>query len=374
MVKMSSLGDVIHTLPALTDAARALPGIRFDWAVEEAFAEIPAWHPAVDRVIPVAIRRWRKRPLKNFTGPEWRRVCNALRSHHYDAVIDAQGLLKSAFIARLVTATRCGMDKHSVRERLATLAYHRKISVPREMHAVERIRLLFARALNYPLPAEPGDYCLRDGLRDGLRGGLPDKLTPAGKELPPGLLFFHSTARAEKLWPEDHWVELAALATQQGYTIWLPWGSDGEWERAERIAGLHNASHHNSGHHFTSHSNAGQNPQVQVLPRLDLIGLARMLLQVSGAVAVDTGLGHLSAALDVPTVSLYGPTRTELIGAYGRNQVHLQSPVGAEDTGDPLAMMRSITATAVWRELQAILPGATFPGVGCPASIQPGSD
>jgi len=363
---MSSLGDVIHTLPALTDAAHAVAGIRFDWVVEEAFAEIPAWHPAVEQVIPVAIRRWRKRPLKNFTGPEWRQARNALRRQHYDAVIDAQGLLKSAFIARLVNATRYGMDKHSVRERLATLAYHRKIPVPREMHAVERIRLLFARALNYPLPAEPPDY--------GLRKCLPDKLAPAGQELPPGLLFFHGTARAEKLWSEDHWIELAALATQQGYTVWLPWGSDEERERAERIAGHHNASYQNTHHSNDRHSNARKDGQVQVLPRLDLIGLARMLLQVSGAVAVDTGLGHLSAALDVPTVSLYGPTRTALIGAYGRNQVHLQSPVGAEDTGDPLAMMRSITATAVWRELQAILPGATFPGVGRPASIQPGSD
>ncbi len=355
MVKMSSLGDVIHTLPALTDAARALPGIRFDWVVEEAFAEIPAWHPAVDQVIPVAIRRWRKRPLKNFTGPERRRARNALRRQHYDAVIDAQGLLKSAFIVRLVKATRYGMDKHSVRERLAALAYQHKIPVPRDMHAVERIRVLFARALNYPLPTGPGDYCLRDSLR----GGLPDKLAPAGQELPPGLLFFHGTARAEKLWPEDHWIELAALAAQQGYTVWLPWGSDEERQRAERIAGRHNS---------------GQNPAVQVLPRLDLRGLTGMLLQVSGAVAVDTGLGHLSAALDVPTVSLYGPTRTELIGAYGRNQVHLQSPVGAQDTSDPLAMMKSITATVVWRELQAILPGAIFPGVGRPASIQPESD
>jgi heptosyltransferase-1 len=356
VVKMSSLGDVIHTLPALTDAARAVAGIRFDWVVEEAFAEIPAWHPAVDQVIPVAIRRWRKRPLKNFTGPEWRRARNALRSQHYDAVIDAQGLLKSAFIARLVNATRCGMDKHSARERLAALAYQHKIPVPREMHAVERIRLLFARALNYPLPTEPGDYCLRDGLRSG----LPDNLIPAGKELPPGLLFFHGTARAEKLWHEDHWIELATLATQRGYTVWLPWGSEKERERAERIAG---------------HSNDRQNRhQVQVLPRLDLLGLAGMLLQVSGAVAVDTGLGHLSAALDVPTVSLYGPTRTGLIGAYGRNQVHLQSPVGAVDTRDPLAMMRSITASVVWRELLAILPGVVVPGVRRPATIQPGSD
>ncbi len=102
VVKMSSLGDVIHTLPALGDAATAIPGIRFDWVVEEAFAEVPGWHPAVDRVIPVAIRRWRKNPLKGFAGPEWRGARTALRESHYDAAIDAQGLLKSAFITRLV--------------------------------------------------------------------------------------------------------------------------------------------------------------------------------------------------------------------------------------------------------------------------------
>ena len=335
VVKLSSLGDVIHTLPALSDAAEALPGICFDWVVEEDFAEVPAWHPAVDRVIPIAIRRWRKRPLKSFRGPEWRRARTALRRHHYDAVIDAQGLLKSALVARQVRATRYGMDRHSVRERLATSFYHHKIQVPRDMHAVERIRLLFARALNYRLPQGPGDYGVRENL------ALP------GREIPPGLLFFHGTARAEKLWPEAHWVELAKLATEQGYAIWLPWGTALERERAERIA-----------------SASGQASTVQVLPRLDLLGLSGMLLQVSAAVAVDTGLGHLSAALDVPTVSLYGPTRISLIGAYGRNQVHVQSPLGVADTSDPLAMMRSITAAAVWRELQTVLPGLNQPGSG----------
>ena len=269
VVKMSSLGDVIHTLPALSDAARAIPGISFDWVVEEAFAEIPGWHPSVDKVIRVAIRRWRKRPFRDFRGPEWRRARDALRCHHYDAVIDAQGLLKSAVITRLVKAPRYGMDSQSVRERFAALAYHHRIHVPREMHAVERIRLLFARALNYPLPDGPGDY------------GLRENLVRSTQELAPGLLFFHGTARAEKLWPEDHWIELIALATGQGYSVWLPWGSELERERAQRLAG---------------HREAGQVPVVKVLPRLDLLGLATMLLQASGAVAVDTGLGHLSAA------------------------------------------------------------------------------
>lgn len=323
LVKMSSLGDVIHTLPALTDAARAIPGIRFDWVVEEAFAEIPGWHPAVDQVIPIALRRWRKRPIKNFGGPEWRRCKAALRKKHYDAVIDAQGLLKSAFVARLVRAPRYGMDKASAREKLASRAYHHRINVSPDLHAVERIRILFSRSLKYPLPTERGDY------------GVRAELQRDSQKKPSGLLFFHGTARAEKLWPESHWVQLAGLAAANGYQVWLPWGNEREKERANRIVSA--------------------DGRAQVLPRLDLLGLASMLMDVSGAVAVDTGLAHLSAALDVPTVSLYGPTNTALIGAYGRNQVHIQSPVGVSDTSDPAAMMHSISAERVWHEVTLML-------------------
>ena len=323
VVKMSSLGDVIHTLPALSDAATNIPGIRFDWVVEEAFAEIPAWHPAVDKVIPIALRRWRKHPLRDFTGPEWREFRNQMRRNHYDAVIDAQGLLKSALVSRLAKAPIHGLDKQSARERLASAAYHHKVPVPRDMHAVERTRLLFARALGYELPSDKGDY----GVREKLSGGRADRCN--------GLLFFHGTARAEKLWPVDHWVELARLAGEAGLPVRLPWGSEEEKARAEEIASRCDTA--------------------TVLPRLDLMGLAGLLLEASGAVAVDTGLGHLAAALDVPTVSLYGPTSTKLVGAYGRNQVHIQSELGVADTTDPLAMMSSISAEQVWASLQPIL-------------------
>ena len=326
VVKMSSLGDVIHTLPALTDAASAIPDICFDWVVEEAFAEIPAWHPAVDKVIPVALRRWRKTPFKSYGGPEWKKFRAALDRKQYDAVIDAQGLLKSALIARLPRAPRYGMDKTSARESLSSIFYHQKISVPREMHAVERTRLLFSRALRYTPPTDIGDYGVRANLDTGV------------EKLPASVLFFHGTARDEKLWPEEHWIELAKLFAGRGYQAWLPWGSEEEHARAERIA--------------EAASNA------QVLPRLDLLGLAGMLMEVDGAIAVDTGLAHLSAALDVPTVSLYGPTDTTLIGAYGDNQIHIQSPIGVEDTKDPLAMMRSIDPGRVCDELfRLIQPG-----------------
>ena len=325
-MKLSSLGDVIHTLPALGDAAAALPDVVFDWVVEEAFAEIPAWHGAVERVIPVAIRRWRKRALRDFTGPEWRAARKSLQKQTYDAVIDAQGLLKSALIARLVPAPRYGMDRATVREQLAALAYDHPVHVPRDMHAVERIRLLFARALDYPLPNTLGEY------------GLDAAVPAAAGDLPPGLLFFHGTARAEKLWPQTQWMALAKLAEDAGYRVWLPWGNDEELQRAQRIA--------------DGRSNT------EVLPRMNLRELAGLLQRVRGAVAVDTGLGHLAAALAVPTVSLYGPTRTSLVGTYGRNQVHLQSPLVDGDITDPLTLMQAITATVVWQSLAAAIEGA----------------
>jgi heptosyltransferase-1 len=323
LVKLSSLGDVIHTLPALGDAAAALPGIRFDWVVEEGFREVPAWHPAVAEVIPVALRRWRGRMGRNFSRREWTAARAAIAAHDYDAVIDAQGLLKSAIITHLVKAPRYGMDRHSARESLAALAYDRPLAVPRDMHAVERIRLLFSRALGYTLPDGPGDY--------GLLGRLPVALEPR----PAGLLLLHGSAREDKLWPRQRWVELAALAAGQGLDVWLPWGNEQERERAGQIA--------------ASASNA------KVLSRMDLLGLAGLLQQARAVVAVDTGLGHLSAALAVPTVSLYGPTDTRLIGTYGANQIHIR-PAGAARGKDPRPVMAAIPAPRVWEALQT-LPG-----------------
>lgn len=316
VVKLSSLGDVIHTLPALTDAAAALPGIRFDWVVEEAFAEVPAWHPAVDRVLPVAIRRWRRRPLRDFTGPEWRQARAALRARVYDAVIDAQGLLKSALVTRLARGPRFGPDRRSAREGLASLAYDRGLSIPGDLHAVERTRLLFARALGYPVPTGPPDY--------GLRG----RLQADGGPTPRGLLFFHGSARAEKLWPEERWLALSLLASDRDFRVGLPWGSASERERAERIAAACAAA--------------------AVLPPLGLTALAGRLLRARGAVAVDTGLAHLAAALALPAVTLYGPTSPRLVGTLGPNQVHLRSP----------GMLADLTAAAVWQALEQLLAGA----------------
>ena len=292
IIKTSSLGDVIHTLPALTDAAHAIPGIRFDWVVEEGFAEIPSWHPAVDRVIPVAIRRWRKNLWQTLRSGEWKAFKQRLREHKYDLVIDAQGLVKSAWLTRYVKAPVAGLDRYSAREGLASRFYDRRLSVAVGQHAVERVRQLFAMALAYDLPEGIGNYGL-----DLDRLQLP----PAA----PYVVFLHGTTWATKHWPEAYWRELAERLGRRKLQVRLPWGNPAEKARAERIAqGLNNC---------------------EVLPKLNLAGVARVLAAAKACVAVDTGLGHLAAALDVPTISLFGPTNPGLTGAYGRVQVHQAS-------------------------------------------------
>lgn len=292
IIKTSSLGDVIHTLPALTDAAHAIPGIRFDWVVEEGFAEIPSWHPAVDQVIPVAIRRWRKHLWQTVRSGEWKAFKQRLRERQYDLVIDAQGLVKSAWLTRYVKAPVAGLDRYSAREGWASRFYDRRLSVAVGQHAVERVRQLFAMALAYDLPEGIGRYGL-----DLERLQLP----PAA----PYVVFLHGTTWTTKHWPEAYWRELAERMGRRRLEVRLPWGNPAEKARAERIAqGL-------------SHC--------QVLPKLNLAGVARVLAAAKACVAVDTGLGHLAAALDVPTLSLFGPTNPGLTGAYGRTQIHQAS-------------------------------------------------
>ncbi|MFJ4155035.1 lipopolysaccharide heptosyltransferase I [Pseudomonas sp. NPDC090233] len=292
IIKTSSLGDVIHTLPALTDAAHAIPGIRFDWVVEEGFAEIPSWHPAVDQVIPVAIRRWRKNIWQTIKSGEWKAFKQRVRAQKYDLVIDAQGLVKSAWLTRYIKAPVAGLDRYSAREGWASRFYDRRLSVATGQHAVERVRQLFAMALAYDLPEGIGNYGL-----DLDRLQLP----PAA----PYVVFLHGTTWATKHWPEAYWRELAERLGRRKLQVRLPWGNPAEKARAERIAqGLNNC---------------------QVLPKLNLAGVARVLAAAKACVAVDTGLGHLAAALDVPTISLFGPTNPGLTGAYGRVQVHQAS-------------------------------------------------
>jgi len=321
IIKTSSLGDVIHTLPALTDALRYYPHLQCDWVVEEAFAEIPAWHSAVRRVIPVALRRWRKQPWQTWYSGKWREFIDTLTAQPYDIVIDAQGLIKSAWLTYRARGVRCGLDRHSAREPLAALAYQQRYAIDKNQHAVTRVRQLFAAALDYPVPTGAPDYGIIHHFRCQQRCQnssesvtrkvshhrpsprlTGDHLNPIFSD-PPIIIFLHGTTWVTKHWPENYWVALAQRVTAAGFAVRLPWGNDQEYQRAQRIA-----AHHSN---------------ISLIPKSDLSGIAIELAQAAAVVGVDTGLAHLAAALAVPSITLYGATQPARTGTYGEQQQHL---------------------------------------------------
>ena len=346
IVKVSSLGDIIHTLPAVTDAAHARKEVVFDWVVEENFVEVPAWHPAVDKVIPVSLRRWRRNPVKTWLNHEFRAFRHRLREEHYDLVIDAQGLIKSGVISRLSKGLTIGLSNQTAREPWSSLFYNQSYSVPWNGHAVDRVRQLFSRALNYRYSKPMVDYGI-DLSR--IRGEHPAEKSGA-------VLFLHGTTWGTKHWPDAYWQSLGKTAAAAGYRVLLPWGDDREKRRAELIA-------------------AG-NERATVLDKQTLTGIARHMLAAEGIIAVDTGLGHLAAALGKPALTLYGPTNPDLSGTFGRRQVHLTAdidcapclkktcgyqgePVFDRDHGASFPVRPPCFAThkpaAVWRRFEQLL-------------------
>ena len=316
IVKTSSMGDVLHTLPALTDATKAIKQITFDWVVEENFAQIPSWHFAVDRVIPCAIRRWRKNWFAKSTRLERKQFIKQLQLEQYDCIIDAQGLIKSAFlITRKANGIKHGLDKRSAREPIASLFYDVKHFVAKDLHAVERVRTLFAKSLGYVLaPESIGDYAIANHFVNAL---------PADNQ--PYFVFLHSTTRDDKHWNEAQWIDLIKLLESTGYKIKLPWGAPHEQARAKRLA--------------------AQFSHVDVLPKLSLADVALVLAGAKAVISVDTGLSHLTAALDKPNITLYGPTDPNLIGGYGLNQNSLISATHSMD---------SISAQDVYNKLDCL--------------------
>ena len=298
IVKVSSLGDVIHTLPALTDARKAIPNIKFDWVIEEAFVEIPAWHTAVNKVIPVALRRWKKNILKMIFSQEYRNFKRNLKDTKYDLIIDAQGLLKSGLISSIAQGKVVGLDKNSAREKLATRFYDECYAVSGQQHAVERTRKLFSQALGYNL----NNLELNYGLSFEQFAAKNNETNIITKK---SLYFLHGTTWETKLWPEQYWIKLGVIAVDNGYHVNLLWGDDKEQQRAKRIA--------------------ESIPNATVMNRLSLTEIASKLLQADIVIAVDTGLAHLAAALDRPTIALYGASNTEKTGTYGRKQIHLSA-------------------------------------------------
>lgn len=276
------MGDVLHNLPVVTDISRHVLNAQIDWAVEENFAALPTLHPQVNKVIPVAIRRWRRQIWKSRA--EIKAVCAELQAGEYDFVLDTQGLLKSALVTRCAKSESYGYGWGSAREPLASLFYSQRFDVAKNLHAVERNRQLAARAFGYE-PLRQTDYGI----------ATPECEVP-WQPTERYAVLLHATSRDDKLWAETNWVELGRKLAQAGIGAVLPWGGEVEQERAQRLA----------------QSIAG----AICPPQMDLQQAAALLGKAEFVIGVDTGLSHLAAALDKPTIGIYTATEPGLTGLY----------------------------------------------------------
>lgn len=295
IVKTSSMGDVVHALPLAADLATHLSGAQIDWLVEEGFAAIPVMSRHVARVHTVALRRWRRAP---FSPEAWREagtVKSALRSARYDHVLDVQGLLKSAFVARWAAAPVAGPSSASARERMAALFYAQRVDVARDLHAVERCRRVGAAVFGYAIDGPP---------RFDLRVDAP----PAVAETAPTAVLLVNASRATKLWDEAKWVALEQTFAARGLTSVLFWGSAEEGERARRLA--------------------AQMQRAVVAPRSPLDVIAATLQRAQIVVGLDTGLTHLAAALGRPSVGIFCDYDPRLVGLVGDGPVRSLGGVG----------------------------------------------
>ncbi len=287
IVKTSSMGDVVHALPALSDLLQQRPGTQVDWLVESPFAAIPKMHPGVQRVLPMAWRKWRQQLFDRKTWQAMGQLRSELRAGGYDAVLDLQGLLKSALWARQARAPVLGYDSASIREPAAAWLYQFRAAVPRDLHAVTRCRRLVAAHLGYTVPERAPDFGLQPP---------PGGWAPRG----PYAVIIPNASRKEKLWPERRWVAVGQRLRDKG---WLPvvlWGSDAEQTLAERIAA----------------SCEGDVP-----PWLKVGEAAALLAGAQQVVGLDTGFTHIAAALGRPTVGIYCDHEPGLAGITGPGPV-----------------------------------------------------
>lgn len=283
LVKTSSMGDVIHTFPALTDALAMRPDLEIDWCVEEPFVDLVRLHPGVGHIYPVAVRRWRKSVFAPSTRKQIAAFRRTIRAKKYDLVIDAQGLMKSALLARLAGAPIAGLDRSSIREPMASLFYAARHTVAKELHAIDRTRILLGKALDY----EPHLASLSYGLL----------AQPAGRTSERGVFLLHGTSWPSKHWHQAGWIDLARLLIDDGFRPIVTYATEAEQAASEEIARAV--------------------PDTRLVPKTSLAEVADIMSHCVAAVGTDTGLTHLACAFDLPTVQISLSTVPGLTGPRG---------------------------------------------------------
>ena len=320
LVRVSSLGDVLHNLPMVADLLRRHPGASIDWVVEEGYVSLVRLNPNVRKIMPWALRRWRKSLGKKETRAEIRAFLRTLREEEYDYVFDTQGLLKTGVIMGAARIKKGGKkvglangSEGSGYEGVSRLFHTDSIALDPRTHAVARGRLVAGNALGYPVDAAP-DF----GLPAPDASTRPDFLPHEDYAV-----FFHGTARAAKKWDDANWIALAAALAPM--PVLLPWGSAAERRDAETLA--------------------ASMPNARVLPRLSMMDAVTLAQHARLAVGVDTGLTHIAAAFVRPTIEIYCDSpRWKTEGNWSEQIVNLGDLGAPPSSAEVVAAARALLA------------------------------
>lgn len=333
LIKMSSMGDILHALPVLADIKQAIGDHTvIDWVVEPHYRCLLDNHPHINRVFPLALRQYPSF-LAAIRSPEAKQLKQYLNQRNYDLIIDLQGLIKSAWVGRWANSYLVGYDCHSIREPLASWLYKQRFSVSKALHAITRMRHLTAKALNYATPTSEPDYQLHQ----------PADTQPSNLHL----ICFPFTTWQSKHWPLTHWQELLTIIPD-AISVSIAWGTPDEHRQAQSLCKNHKQCH--------------------TTPPTDIAGMQQYLKTCQAFIGVDTGFAHLATAMTIPGVMLMGPTDKNRSGPLGSHQIALDTnlpcrpchkrtchlPVQAGQLR-PLCLA-NITAARVWQELIQLVP------------------
>ena len=285
----------MHALPAITEAKDQINNITFDWVVDKNFSSVPKWHPNIENTIETNHREWKLNLFSSKSRDEMRDVLNKIDANEYDLIVDMQNNLKSAFLSFMCKSSVTGLDAKSAREYPAHLAYKTKIRVPKTMHAVERQKLLLATALGYETNINNRDYGIS-------KANFKKPLKMYSSKY---AICVQNASWASKQWPIEYWQEFLRILEKKDLKFLFPSGSQAELDRASKICSVSQKAF-----------------ALEILP---LDEIAFLIDNSEFAICSDTGLAHLSAVVDTPSLTLYGPTDISLIGTYGNNQNHFVS-------------------------------------------------
>ena len=287
------MGDLMHALPAITEAKKEIPDIKFDWVVDTNFSSVPSWHPAINKVIETNHREWKLNLFSSRSRKAIKNVINTVNGTDYDFIIDMQNNLKSAFISFLCKDSVTGMDSRSSREYPAHLAYSKKAYIPKDMHAIERQKMLLAFALGYKTNHSLVEYGISKQKFVEPIGHFPEQF----------VVCVQNASWKTKQWPIENWKDIVRALSEHGLTMLFPSGNKHELERAIEICSV--------------------SKKAIALEVMSLNEIAFLVDNAKFSLCSDTGLAHLSAVTSTPSLTFYGPTATNLIGTRGENQNHL---------------------------------------------------